>query len=68
MKGWRTLILNASAAGAALALEISSYLTSVEWNAYLPPSAALWALIAMNIANIVLRHITDRPAAWRGVG
>ncbi|WP_349360087.1 hypothetical protein [Stappia sp.] len=68
MRGWRTLTLNALAAGAALALEVSRFLVGVDWAAHLPPATALWMLVLVNVANIALRHVTDRPAGWRKSG
>ncbi|MBA4610932.1 hypothetical protein H1W37_04670 [Stappia taiwanensis] len=68
MRGWKTLVLNGLAAGAALLLECLHYLAGVDWTSHLGPQAALWVVIAFNLGNILLRHVTDGPAGWRRQG
>ncbi|MCA1297546.1 lysozyme [Stappia indica] len=68
MRGWKTLVLNGLAAGAALLLECLHYLAGVDWTSHLAPQSALWVVIALNLGNILLRHVTDGPAGWRRDG
>ncbi|SDT99164.1 hypothetical protein [Stappia sp. ES.058] len=65
MRGWKTLLLNLGAASSVVLLEILRYLADVDWSAHLPPHAALWMVVGVNVANIVLRHVTFGPPAWR---
>lgn len=65
MRGWKTLLLNLAATASVVLLEILRYLADVDWSAHLPPQAALWAVVGVNVANIVLRHVTAGPPAWR---
>lgn len=66
MQGWRTLLVNAMAAMAVIGLEILHMLAGIDWQAHLPRDAAIWMVVAVNVANIVLRHVTQGPAGWRG--
>uniref|UniRef100_UPI003BA9CAEF hypothetical protein n=1 Tax=Stappia sp. TaxID=1870903 RepID=UPI003BA9CAEF len=65
MQGWRTFLLNALAAASIIVLEIVTMLVGVDWQAHLPREVAIWIVVAVNIANIVLRHVTSGPAGWR---
>jgi hypothetical protein len=65
MKGWRTFALNAFAAASIIVAEIMAMLAGVDWDAHLPRDVAIWIVVAVNIANIVLRHVTSGPAGWR---
>ncbi len=61
MKGYRTILINFALASLALAAEITSWLTAFDWAAWLPPQYALWVIVGVNIANIVLRFVTTTP-------
>ena len=65
MQGWRTFLLNGLAAASIIVLEIVTMLAGVDWQAHLPREMAIWIVVAVNIANIVLRHVTSGPAGWR---
>ncbi|WP_029060256.1 hypothetical protein [Stappia stellulata] len=65
MHGWKTLLLNLAAAVGIIALEVLRYLADVDWSAHLSPPTALWLVVGVNVANIVLRHVTSGPPAWR---
>lgn len=65
MSGWKTLIFNGVLAAFAALAEILAYLDAFDWRAVLPPQQAGLALLAVGIANILLRHATDSPAGWR---
>ena len=60
--GWRTIVLNgAIAIGFALA-EILSYLAVVDWRSFIPEQYAPWVVVAINVLNIIMHHITVRDA------
>ena len=61
MKGYRTIAINFALATLALAAEIASWLSAFDWGAWLPPQYALWVIVSVNIANIVLRFVTTTP-------
>ena len=61
MKGYRTILINFSLATLALAAEVASWLTTFDWGAWLPPQYAVWAIVTINVANIVLRFVTTTP-------
>ncbi|WP_417770283.1 hypothetical protein [Stappia sp.] len=65
MRGWRTFAVNALTAAGVAALEALRFLGEVDWAAALGPHQALWIVVAVNLANIALRHITGAPAGWR---
>ena len=65
MSGWKTLAFNGSVGLAAVLAELLSYVSSMDWQEILPPEMVPHAVLAMGIANIVLRHVTHGPAAWR---
>ena len=61
MKGYRKIFVNFALAVLALAVEIASWLTAFDWVAWLPPQYALWVIVTVNVANIVLRFVTTTP-------
>ncbi len=61
MKGYRTILINFAVAILALAAEVASWLTTFDWGAWLPPQYAVWAIVTINVANIVLRFVTTTP-------
>lgn len=65
MKGWRTLIFNVSISILVLAKEMLAYFAGVDWSQILPAKYAPYAILAIGIANILLRHVTTHPAGWR---
>lgn len=65
MRGWRTLAVNALTAAGIVALEALRFLGEVDWAAALGQRQALWIVVAVNLANIALRHVTGEPAGWR---
>lgn len=66
MRGWRTLALNLATGLAVIAAEMAGFLAGVDWAAALGPREALWLVVAVNLANIALRHLTRGPAGWCG--
>ncbi|MHC5654268.1 hypothetical protein [Stappia sp.] len=66
MPGWKTFLLNALAALAVVLLEVLRMLAGIDWQAHLPGETAVWVIVAVNVANILLRHLTQGPAGWRG--
>jgi hypothetical protein len=61
MKGYRIVLINSALATLALAAEIASWLTAFDWGAWLPPQYALWVIVTVNVANIILRFVTTTP-------
>jgi len=61
MKGYRTVLINFALATLALAAEVASWLTAFDWAVWLPPQYALWVIVTVNVANIVLRFVTTTP-------
>lgn len=56
MKGFRTILVNGILAVAAA---LATYIVGIDWTQYV---SATWALIIVNVANIVLRFVTNTPA------
>ena len=65
MRGWRTLVVNGLTAAGIVSLEALRFLGEVDWASALGPHRALWIVVLVNLANIVLRHVTREPAGWR---
>lgn len=62
-EGWRTILINlVMAIGFALA-EIMAYLSIVDWREFIPPEYAPWVVVGINLLNIILRHVTTKPAS-----
>ncbi|ADZ71339.1 hypothetical protein [Polymorphum gilvum] len=68
MTGWKTLLFNGGLAALVLAAEILDHLAVVDWRQIVPPGAAPLVVLAIGLANIMLRHVTHGPAGWRGGG
>ncbi len=65
MTGWKTLAFNGAIGLAALLADLLSLVSSMDWRAFVPPEFVPYAVLAMGMANILLRHVTQGPAAWR---
>ena len=61
LKGWRTVAFNALTGAASVALLVLGYLQTVDLSSVLSPRDALFAAVAINVANIVLRAVTTTP-------
>lgn len=60
-KGWRTVFVNGVLGLLALAGELVSYGLGFDWKTVVPAEYAPWALLALNLLNIVLRKVTTSP-------
>lgn len=65
MTGWKTLVFNGSVSMAVLLAEILTYLSGLDWHLLLSPQHVPWVILALGLANILLRHVTSGPAGWR---
>lgn len=53
LKGWRTIIFNI----ATLIVMAGGYLTDTVKD----PNTLIWVIVAVNIANLILRYMTTTP-------
>ena len=68
LEGWRTIVINlAMAIGFALA-EVMAYMAVVDWREFIDPIYAPWVVVGINVLNIILRHITTKPASTKQIG
>lgn len=58
MKGYRTILINGAVALLPVAAEALRFLDAFNWQTYLEPKDALWAMLIVGLANIFLRRIT----------
>ncbi|PTW61412.1 hypothetical protein C8N35_102121 [Breoghania corrubedonensis] len=61
MKGYRTTLINGAVALVPIAAELLKFLGAFDWQAYLEPRDALWAMLIIGGLNIFLRRITSTP-------
>ncbi len=60
-KGWRTVVINALVGLPMLAGQLLTLLAGFDFGAVMSPTAATWALLAVNAINIVMRNLTTTP-------
>lgn len=60
-KGWRTVWTNAAVLAPLIVGQVLDYLIGVNWSQVLPPHAAAWLVIGVNVLNIGLRSATTTP-------
>ncbi|MEI2387485.1 hypothetical protein [Breoghania sp. JC706] len=59
MKGFRTVLINGLVAAVPVVAEVLRHLAVLDWQAYLEPRDALWAMLIVGGLNIFLRRITN---------
>ncbi|SUB00311.1 Uncharacterised protein [Pannonibacter phragmitetus] len=65
MNGWKTFAFNGAVGIASLGGGILDQLDLIDWSKVLPDGWGPFAVMAIGIVNILLRHVTTEPAAWR---
>ncbi len=58
MKGYRTIAFNLLIGVAAMALELTTWLTTFDWTTIMSARQAGLVILVVNVANIVLRFAT----------
>lgn len=65
MNGWKTLAFNGAVGIASLGGRVLDQLEVIDWSKILPGGWGPFAVMAIGLINILLRHVTTEPAAWR---
>ena len=60
-KGWRTVVVNGAIGVLAIAGEVVNFALGFDWKTVIPPEYAPWAILSLNVVNIVLRGVTTGP-------